>query len=81
MKLFISVLLLSVCLVSCKSEYQERLEQAKELKEKMVMVQASNDLLPRKSLIQEIETLQEEIYFLAKVSGNEELFLKEVFND
>lgn len=81
MKLLISALLLNIMLCSCKSEYHERLEQAQGLKEKMVMVEASNDLLPRKRLINEIKTLQKEIQFLAKISGNEDLFLTEVYND
>lgn len=81
--LTVSLLLVggSLLLGSCKSEYEERLEQARELKEKMTMVQASNSLLPRQRLVTEIESLQEEINFLAKVSGNEELFLREVFQD
>ena len=81
MKLFISVLLLNIMLCSCKSEYHERLEQAQGLKEKMVMMEASNDLLPRERLVKEIKTLEKEIRFLAKVSGNEDLFLVEVYND
>ena len=68
-------------LCSCKSEYHERLEQAQGLKEKMVMMEASNDLLPRERLVKEIKTLEKEIRFLAKVSGNEDLFLVEVYND
>ncbi|MFT5777546.1 MAG: hypothetical protein ACI837_000482 [Crocinitomicaceae bacterium] len=77
----VSLLLLILLLASCKSEYEERLEQGRELKEKMTMVQASNTLLPRERLIDEIENLEQEIFFLAKVSGNEDLFLTEVFND
>jgi hypothetical protein len=77
----VSLLLLVLLLASCKSEYEERLEQARGLKEKMTMVQASNSLLPRERLIDEIEILEEEIIFLAKVSGNEDLFLLEVFKD
>ena len=57
------------------------MEEARELKEKMALVKESNNLSPRKSLITEIRTLNEEILFLAKISGNEELFMKELFND
>ena len=77
----ISLLLLGLLLASCESEYEERLEEARELKEKMTMVEASNTLLPRERLINEIENLEEEIFFLAKVSGNEDLFLSEVYSD
>jgi len=77
----ISVLLLGLLTVSCKSEYHERLDEAKELKAKMSMVQASNELSPRERLEREIQSLNEEILFLAKVSGNEELFLQELYED
>lgn len=72
------LLLLSLLFTSCKSEYEERLEEVKELKEKITMVEASNSLLPKERLINEIENLEDEISFLAKVSGNEKLFLAEV---
>ncbi|MDG1428075.1 MAG: hypothetical protein P8P87_04250 [Crocinitomicaceae bacterium] len=74
----VSLLLLSLLFTSCKSEYEERLEEVKELKEKITMVEASNSLLPKERLINEIENLEDEISFLAKVSGNEKLFLAEV---
>ncbi len=77
----ISLLLLALSLSACKSEYHERLDEAKELRKKMSMVEASNDLLPRKQLIEELRSMKEEINFLAKVSGNEELFLKEIYED
>lgn len=82
MKFFtVSLLLLGLLFTSCKSEYEERLEEAKGLKEKITKVEASSSLLPRERLISEIENLEEEINFLAKVSGNEKLFLSEVYND
>lgn len=77
----ISLLLLALLFSACKSEYHERLDEAKELRKKMSMVEASNDLLPRKQLIEELRSMKEEINFLAKVSGNEELFLKEIYED
>lgn len=77
----VSLPLIALLLYSCKSEYHERLDQAKELKEKMSLVQASNDIIPRERLIYQINRMKEEIHFLAKISGNEELFLKEVFED
>ena len=74
----VSLLLRSLLFTSCKSEDEERLEEVKELKEKITMVEASNSLLPKERLINEIENLEDEISFLAKVSGNEKLFLAEV---
>ncbi|MFT5858591.1 MAG: hypothetical protein ACI865_000679 [Flavobacteriaceae bacterium] len=79
--IIVSFLLLGLLLTSCKSEYEERLEEAKELKVRITMVEASNSLLPRQNLVNEIEILEEEIFFLAKVSGNEQLFLDELYHN
>lgn len=79
--LLVSLLLLLLSLSSCKSEYEERLEQARELRARLVMVE-STDLMNKKSdLSKEVQLLQREIHFLAKVSGNEKRFLEEVYND
>ncbi len=80
-KVLLVALLLLLSLPSCKSEYQERLEQARELKERILRVEANIKWNNQLELSNEIELLQEEINFLAKVSGNEEFFLKEVYKD
>lgn len=72
------LLLLLVLFTSCKSEYEERLEQAKELKEKILVIEESNFLNPNAELIHEINEMEARIRFLAKVSGNEEVFLSEL---
>lgn len=72
------LLLLLVLFTSCKSEYEERLEQAKDLKEKILVIEESNFLNPNAELIQEINEMEARIRFLAKVSGNEEVFLSEL---
>lgn len=81
MKFYLVSLLLVISLGSCKSEYEERLEQARELKERMQLVESNLASNNAKNLSAELESLQEEIQFLAKVSGNEKLFMQEVFND
>ena len=81
MKFWLVSLLLLLSLSSCKSEYEQRLEQARELKERMSLVEANISMNEQSSLSNEIEILQGEILFLAKVSGNEKLFLKEVYGD
>ena len=43
----VSLLLRSLLFTSCKSEDEERLEEVKELKEKITMVEASNSLLQK----------------------------------
>lgn len=80
MRLFGAVLLLFSCLLaaSCTSEYEERLEEAKVLRERFLIVEESNFLTPSGELTVEMEQIESEIQFLAKISGNEELFLHEI---
>ena len=81
MKLIVASLLLMITLFSCKSEYEERLEQARALKQRMQRVESNLSADNAKNLSNELQLLQDEIQFLAKVSGNEKLFMQEVFND
>ena len=81
MKLSLVSLLVILSLSSCKSEYEERLEQARELKESLTLVDANNSIYEEYDLRNEKKLLEEEIRFLAKVSGNEKLFLEEVYED
>ena len=81
MKLFLVSLLVLLSLPSCKSEYEERLEEARELKESMALVEANSSIYEQYDLVNEKKLLEEEIRFLAKVSGNEKLFLKEIYKD
>ena len=76
----IALLLLIVSFSSCTSEYEERLEEAKELKARLSMIEESNFVSPNDELMREMEKLESEIGLLAKVSGNEELFLAELSN-
>ena len=76
----IALLLLIVSFSSCTSEYEERLEEAKELKARLSMIEESNFVSPNDELMREMEKLESEIGLLAKVSGNEELFLTELSN-
>lgn len=77
----VSLLLVLLPLSSCKSEYEERLEEARELKARMSLVEANLSIYEQYGLPNEIAELQQEIEFLAKVSGNEKLFLQEIYND
>jgi hypothetical protein len=66
---------------SCQSEYTERMKKAIELKRKHtelrnIMNQSENQLI--KTLLSELER---EITIQAKISGNEELFLKELWKN
>ncbi len=78
-----SVLLLffGLNMTSCTSEYQERLEEAKELKEQMTLIEESNFSSPDQHLVSEIREIEQQIFFLAKLSGNEDTFLMEIFGE
>ena len=81
MKLSLVSLLVILSLSSCKSEYEERLEEARELKERMSLVEANIAIYKKYGISNEKELLEDEIQFLAKVSGNEKLFLEEIYKD
>lgn len=66
-------------LSSCTSEYEERLTQGMVLKDKLVSMQQTAELSGSGQFSQEIEEIQEEITLLAKISGNEELFLQQIY--
>lgn len=68
-------------LSSCTSEYEERMAEAKQLKSKLALIEETNFLAPSDALNQEIETLNERIDFLAKLSGNESLFKAQLLGD
>jgi hypothetical protein len=77
----VSLLLVIISLPSCKSEYEQRLEEARELRESMELVEANRSIYEEYDLVSEKELIEQEIRFLAKVSGNEKLFLKEIYED
>ncbi len=74
------LLLTLLCLTSCTSEYEERLEEGKNLMNRLKKVEGSSDYLSDHQLKVEISQIKNEINLLAKVSGNEILFLKEIVN-
>lgn len=49
------------------------------LKDKLITMQRTAELSGSGYFNQEIEEIQEEITLLAKISGNEELFLQQVY--
>ena len=76
------LLLLTVTfLSSCTSEYEECLDEGLFLKEKLALMERSHALTEDDQYGQEIEEIRNQIDLLAKVSGNEELFLQQVYGD
>lgn len=63
---------------SCTSEYDERLIQARELQQRYLLVEETNMFAPDESLLNELQRLENEINYLAKVSGNEQHFIQEL---
>lgn len=77
MKPLLLIILICLSCASCTSEYEERLEKARQLKSKLLRIQEEYERLGI-SANQEIEEIETEIHFHARVSGNEDLFLKEL---
>jgi len=66
---------------SCTSEYEERLVEGHQLVSRLKVIEVSDNYNANNHRETKIVEIQNEINFLAKVSGNEELFLATVFND
>lgn len=83
MKLPLIISLLGVCIVmtSCTSEYEECLEEGRNLKAKLAGLKSHNLTLSDEFSSMEEKEIYNEINLLAKISGNEQLFLKEVFSN
>ena len=65
-------------LFSCKSEFEERLEIAENIQEQLLQFKLANSNSASPEVEKEIELLEEQILFHAKVSGNERLFMEQI---
>ncbi len=72
------IALLGFTLSSCRSEYEQRLEEAKDLRDRLTLVESQYYIYPSPDLHNEIIALEKEIKNLAKISGDEDLFLAEI---
>lgn len=79
MKLLFSLITLAIIFIgnSCASEYSERLSVAKELRSEIDRTLKNKENLGELAF-EQVNDLQEKISFHAKVSGNEELFIKQL---
>ena len=75
------LIILTLCFSSCTSEYEESLKQGKVLRERLSEIEQNNLMLTTDYSNVEVKEIHEEIELLSKVSGNEELFMKEVFGN
>lgn len=80
-KICFVVLGIGILITSCQSEYGERMKKALQLKKEYqklhIHLQKSNN----PNLISQLSEIKKEIRFHATVSGNEQLFLKEIWNN
>ncbi|MDP5098820.1 MAG: hypothetical protein NWQ27_02400 [Crocinitomicaceae bacterium] len=83
MKLTLLLILFSSCLSmsSCTSEYEERLKEAKSLKVRLTSLESDTRMYSEEESSIEEEEIYNKIHMLARLSGNEQLFLKEVFSN
>ncbi len=63
---------------SCKSEYEERMEKARAIKSEIERLTNESEELGLE-FEAELNELESQIELHAKISGNQELFLKELF--
>ncbi len=80
-KLLIQLFLFSLYLASCTSEYEECIIEAKSLKERLIGLESHDLMIFGDSHSFEVKEIHKKIKLLAKVSGNEQLFLKEVHSN
>lgn len=79
--LILSAFLVGLSLSSCQSEYSERMAAAIELKGKYMEVKDIMNESNNPNLRPMLNEIEEEINLQAKISGNEELFLKEIWKN
>lgn len=66
---------------SCTSEYEECLKEGRSLKKRLSDIERNEFMISNDLSNIEVKEIYDEINLLAKVSGNEDLFMREVFGD
>lgn len=77
----IGLIVLNLGFQSCQSEYTERMKKAIELKRKHTELRNILNQSDKPSLKTLLSELEREISIQAKISGNEEMFLKELWKN
>jgi len=82
MKSLLLLTFIGCCLTmsSCTSEYEECVQEGKNLKARLAGLEQNNLLFTGEASSVEVKEIYNEINLLARVSGNEQLFLQEVFS-
>lgn len=80
MKTLLLLILIGLSTSSCTSEYEERLEEGKELIHRIDFLEERKNQLSDELIKEELTTISNELSVLAKLSGNETLFLMQLKN-
>lgn len=81
MNILLLILIAPLGFQSCQSEYGERMSKAMELKRQYQQVQHHMDEQESSLLKAQLSNIEKEIEFHAALSGNESLFLEEIWNN
>ena len=79
--IFITAIFIGLGVQSCQSEYSERMAKAIELKKKHTEIQNILSESKNPGLKAALNDIEKEIRIQAAISGNEELFLKELWRN
>ncbi|MEJ6582992.1 MAG: hypothetical protein QNL61_05040 [Crocinitomicaceae bacterium] len=79
--LLLLLLLSGLSLTSCTSEYEECVKEGITLKKRLIGLESNDLMISGDTNSIEAKEIYNEINLLAKVSGNEQLFLQEVFSN
>ena len=80
-KISLIIVGLGILITSCQSEYGERMKKALQLKKEYQKVHIHLQNSKNPNLITQLSAIRKEIRFHATVSGNEQLFLEEIWDN
>ena len=80
-KICFVVLGIGILITSCQSEYGERMKKALQLKKEYQKVHLHIQNSKNPNLITQLSAIRKEIRFHATISGNEQLFLEEIWDN
>ena len=79
--IYLLFIIVGISSTSCTSEYEQRLEEGRILVDRLEIVEGTSDYISDNQFVFEVNEIVNEINLLAKVSGNEKLFLQEIYQD
>lgn len=79
--IYLLIIIVGLSSASCTSEYEQRLEEGRILVDRLEIVEGTSDYISDNQFVFEVNEIVNEINLLAKVSGNEKLFLQEIYQD